>query len=257
MLEHTFLHLPGVGEKTERSLWEQGIVTWADAIDSGACPTGFSSGRWGQTCRLLEQSLRSLQRGDHRHFAEALASAEHWRAWRDFRRGAAYLDIETTGCSSHDQVTVVGLYDGVRTCSFISGDNLDQLPEVISQYSMLVTFNGSSFDVPFLRRRFPGLQFDHLHVDLMHVLRRLGLRGGLKAIERRVGIARHSDIAHLDGWDAVRLWREWCRGSDESLELLVRYNTADIENLERLAGLAYRQLRSSLRLPCDDGGEGQ
>lgn len=260
MLEHTFIHLPGVGPTTERRLWDAGIVTWADALDSGSCPVGFSDARWGLSCRTLEESLRSLRRGDHRHFADVLRSAEHWRAWPDFRRKAACLDIETTGCGHWDEVTVVGIYDGTRTRSFIAGQNLDELPEALGQYAMLITFNGSSFDLPFLRRRFPGLRSDQLHIDLMHVLRRLDLRGGLKAIERRVGIARAHDLAGLDGWDAVRLWREWRAGNEQSLDTLVRYNAADIENLEALAEMAYQRLRQGLRLPGDrsrshDGGE--
>ncbi len=253
MLEHTFIHLPGVGPTIERRLWDAGIITWADALNRRSCPVGFSEARWGLSCRTLEESQRRLQRGDYRHFATALRSGEHWRAWPDFRRRAACLDIETTGCGHGDEVTVVGIYDGARTRSFIAGQNLDELPEVLEQYAMLITFNGSSFDLPFLRRRFPGLRFDQLHVDLMHVLRRIGLRGGLKAIERQVGIARDHDLAHLDGWDAVRLWREWRAGNRRSLDTLVRYNAADIENLERLAELAYARLRASLGLPGDRG----
>lgn len=256
MLEHTFVHIPGVGAATERNLWEQGVVTWADALDLGACPVGFSDARWGRSCRLIEDSIASLRRRDHRHFARTLSSSEHWRAWEDFRRSTAYLDIETTGCSSSSQITVVGLYDGSRTRTFIAGDNLDQLPEVLEQYAMLVTFNGASFDLPFLRRRFPDLPADHLHLDLMHALRRIGLRGGLKAIERRVGIQREDDLKNLDGWDAVRLWREYCAGCEESLDTLVRYNAADIENLEVLAQKACMEIRASMGLPCDDNTEG-
>jgi len=252
MLEHTFIHLPGIGQRTERRLWDGGIVRWVDALNAG-CPEGFSRQRWSLSCRLLEQSMRCLERGDHRHFAASLHRAEHWRAWADFRDSVAYLDIETTGCSHYDSVTVVGIYDGVRSQSFIADDNLDRLPEVLAQYSMIVTFNGSSFDLPFLRRHFQGLKFNQLHLDLMHVLRRLGLGGGLKAIEHRLGLVRDSEIAHLDGWDAVRLWGEYRAGNKRSLDLLIRYNIADIENLEHLAEMAYRRLRASLCLPCDEG----
>ena len=256
MLEHTFVHIPGVGAATERNLWEQGIVTWTDALDLGICPVGFSDARWGRSCRMIEESLSSLRKQDHRHFADALSTAEHWRAWRDFRRTAVYLDIETTGCSSSSEVTVVGLYDGARTRTFVAGDNLDELPEVLGKYGMIVSFNGASFDLPFLRRRFPDLPTGHLHLDLMHALRRIGMTGGLKAIERRVGIEREDDLKGLDGWDAVRLWREYRRGNEESLDTLIRYNAADIENLEVLAEKAYVDIRASLGFPCDDESEG-
>lgn len=255
MLEHTFVHLPSIGPATERSLWDQGLVTWADALDARASPRGISDARWHLCCSLLEDSLHSLERGDHRPFVEMLSGAEHWRAWHDFRGRVGYLDIETTGCHRADDVTVVGLYDGERTRNFVRDHDLDQFPDAVRRFAVLVTFNGASFDLPFLRGEFPGLRFNQLHVDLMHVLRRLGLTGGLKAIEAATGIEREGDVAGLDGWDAVRLWREYRRGRRRSLDLLVRYNSADIENLETLAEMAYGRLRAELRLPCD-GGEG-
>ncbi len=255
MLEHTFVHLPGVGETTERRLWESGIVTWSDALGPGDAPRGFSGARWEQVQRAVEDSGQALERADHVHFAEALAAAHHWRAWPDFMGQTAYLDIETTGLHSSDAVTVVGLYDGVRTSTFIAGENLDELPAALEKYAMLVTFNGASFDLPFLARCFRGLCFGQLHVDLMYPLRRLGLRGGLKAIEHALDLPRDPSIEGLDGWDAVRLWREWQRGNAQSLELLVRYNTADIENLEHLMKHTYAHMRSAAGLPCDrDGG---
>ncbi len=252
MLEHTFVHISGVGPATERKLWDQGIVTWTDALDCSACPTGFSNSRWSRGCRVIEQSRAMLERGEHSHFADGLSNAEHWRAWDDFRHTVAYLDIETTGCHRNSQVTVVGLYDGVRTHTFVAGDNLEQLPEVLESYGMLVTFNGASFDLPFIERRFPEISLHHLHIDLMYALRRIGLSGGLKSIERQVGIERDDDLKGLGGWDAVRLWREYRAGDEQALDTLVRYNAADIENLEVLAARAYRELRASMGLPCDN-----
>jgi len=255
MLEQTFVHLPAIGETTERCLWEGGVMTWADALGSTGPPRGFSVPRWEFTQRLLEGSVRALACQNHMHFSVGLKNKDHWRAWPEFQTRAAFLDIETTGLTSADIVTVVGLYDGTRTTTFIAGENLDELPEALDQYGMLVTYNGASFDLPFLARCIPGLRFPQLHVDLMHPLRRLGLRGGLKAIEQRVGLKRAPDVAGIDGWDAVRLWHEWEAGSESSLELLVRYNTADIENLEHLMKLTYSGMRETLRLPCDGPAE--
>lgn len=255
MLEQTFVHLPAIGETTERCLWEGGVRTWADALGFTGTPRGFSAPRWEFTQRLLEESVRALACHDHRYFSVGLKSKNHWRAWPEFQTRAAFLDIETTGLASADIVTVVGLYDGKRTFTFIAGQNLDELPETLDQYGMLVTYNGASFDLPFLARCIPGLVFPQLHVDLMYPLRRLGLSGGLKAVEQRVGLKRAPDVAGLDGWDAVRLWRKWEAGSTVSLELLVRYNTADIVNLEHLMKLAYRSMRESLKLPFDGPAE--
>jgi uncharacterized protein YprB with RNaseH-like and TPR domain len=257
MLEHTFIHLPGVGEVTERSLWEQGILTWHVALDRPRPPARFSGGRWELCRRMLGECIRCLETGDHRHFAACLPGSQHWRTYREFRRRTAFLDIETTGLGALDQVTVVGLYDGVRTTTFVAGDNLDELPEALAQYCLLVTYNGATFDLPFLLRRFPGLDLDHLHVDLRYPLRRLGLRGGLKHIEQRVGLRRDPEVAGLDGWDAVRLWREYQAGSETALATLIKYNTADIENLEHLMELAYRGMRRAAGLPLDDANCGE
>ena len=134
-----------------------------------------------------------------------------------------------------------GIFDGARTHTYVAEDNLDQLPEDLKRYSLLVTFNGASFDLPFLCRRFGNI-FDHLHVDLRFALMRLGYQGGLKKIERELGVGRADDIADISGEQAVWLWREYQRGSQEALDLLVEYNRADVVNLEFLMQFAYERL---------------
>ena len=242
MLESTFIHIPGVGATTEQRLWESGIRTWRDALDRRDKPLHFSADRWQVVQDTLADSSRSLKARDHAYFARLLASRDHWRAFPDFRHSVAYLDIETTGCSGCDMVTVIGLYDGKRTRQYVAGDNIADFPEDIARYSLLVTFNGATFDLPFIKRCFGGLEFDQLHVDLRYPLAHLGHKGGLKFIERKLGIQRESGVVGLDGWDAVRLWNEYRRGNSDSLATLLDYNRADIENLAILMDLAYTQL---------------
>lgn len=241
MLKRTFVHVPGVGYVTEQRLWAAGIEGWdhAEALDEG--PVGFSAARWRLLQDTLADSRRSLAAGDYVHFARSLNARDHWRAFPDFRGQAAYLDIETDGMTAWNAVTVVGLYDGLRYRSYVLGENLEQFADDVRQYALLVTYNGASFDLPFLCRRF-GPLFDQLHVDLRFALARLDLHGGLKAIERRLGLRREDEIADLSGEDAVWLWREYRHGSNEALDLLLAYNRADVENLEHLMELAYRGL---------------
>src|SRR5207249_4642087 len=134
--------------------------------------------------------------------------------------------------------------------SFVQGDNLDDLPAAMERAKLLVTFNGSRFDVPFLRKAFPRMALDQIHLDLVHPLRRLGFVGGLKAIESQVGILRSEETTGLGGFDAVRLWHAYDAGDDDALDLLLEYNMEDVVNLEPLAELAYAGLRSL----CLDGG---
>jgi len=247
MLPHSFIHLPGVGYGTERKLWQRGLRTWEDLLALDGPVPGVSRRRWDELRGELSASVTALRDLHHQYFSRCLPTREHWRALRCFRRRIAYVDIETTGMGAWADITVVGVYDGSRVSTYIYGDNLDELGEDLGRYSLLVTFNGSSFDLPFLRRRFPQVAWDHLHVDLRHALRRLGYKGGLKAIETECGLQRSPDIAGLDGFDACRLWDDYLDGDNEALAHLVRYNPADITNLETLADLAFAGLSRELQ----------
>lgn len=250
MLRQTFLHVPGVGPRTEGRIWRSGIRSWDDFA---ARRDGLRIRR-GLASRIEEELARSetaLRRGRYRYFASRLESREHWRAWPDFRGGAVFLDIETTGLSlGRDAVTVVGVFDGRRSRAFVQGIDLEELPGYLEDRTMLVTFNGSRFDVPFLRRAFPRMRLDQIHIDLIHPLHRLGFYGGLKAIEARLGIQRSEETTGLGGLDAVRLWTDYAAGNEDALDLLLAYNREDVVNLERLAEFAYDHLR---RLTLDGG----
>lgn len=242
LLRNTFVHLPGIGYATERRLWASGLATWDDVLDADDIPVGATRAR-----RLREglgASQRALEDGDHRFFRRRLPPREAWRAYGEFRDTMAFLDIETTGMEAdRDAITLVGLYDGRETRAYFD-DALAELPHDLDRYRLLVTFNGSSFDLPFLRRTFPDLRLHQIHVDLRYVYHRLGMKGGLKAIERRLRIGRSPETQDLRGWDAVYLWRRHQTGDDEALELLLRYNGEDVQNLEPLLDIAYDALQA-------------
>jgi len=244
VLPRSFIHLPGVGYATERRLWEAGLTTWADLRGHQGRLGGVSPRRLAEWQAQTEQCERALAARDHAFFARALPTRDHWRAFTTFGRQPAYVDIESTGTGIWAAVTVVGIWDGNRMSTFVADDNMDECGEVLAGYGFLVTFNGSTFDLPMLRRRFPGLPHDQLHVDLRFALARLGLRGGLKAVETQLGMHRDDDLAGLDGWDAMRLWHEYREGDEAALDLLVRYNAADVRNLEYLMEYAYERLRA-------------
>jgi uncharacterized protein YprB with RNaseH-like and TPR domain len=241
MLEKTFVHVHGVGYTTERRLWAQGAVSWDAFL---AEPASFKVSRTAS--QYLEEAVslssQALSEGDFRFFSSRLAPRDQWRSLEAFPGRVAYLDIETDGGIDFDNVTVVGVYDGERLQQFVRGENLLDFPEALDEAAVLVTFFGSGFDLPVLKRAFPRVPFDQLHLDLCPALRRLGLRGGLKNVERALGIQRETGVTGLSGWDAVRLWREWRWGKDESLKTLLAYNAADVLNMAPLARLAYHEL---------------
>ena len=75
-------------------------------------------------------------------------------------------------------------------------------------------------------------------------MKELGYSGGLKKIEKEVGICRDDDLQDISGFDAIRLWKQYQRGDEEALKLLVKYNIADIENLKILMDFTYEKLRN-------------
>jgi uncharacterized protein len=246
MLRATFLHLPGVGRVTEAALWRAGVRDWRE-LPPRAGALGLSSGATDRLGRELAASERALAARDVGFFGRRLPDEEGWRVYPEFAREAACLDIETTGLSPYEGiVTVVAVHGAGTTRSFVAGDDLEELPAYLGRFPVWVTFNGSRFDVPFLRVAFPQLVPPPVHIDLRFLLYRLGHAGGLKRIEQRLGLGDRSGVEGVSGLDAVRLWQEYRRGNRSALDRLVRYNRADTVNLVPLLDLAAREL--ALRL---------
>lgn len=234
-----------MGYQTERRIWQSGIRTWNDCLERASrLPLGTKQKE--VVVDEISRSLRQLEGRNQRFFRNRLPRRELWRAYPEFRDSIAYLDIETTGLSPRDdKITVIGLYDGRNVHTFVRGLNLEDFLRRIGEYRLLVTYNGAGFDLRFILEEFPGVGMDQIHVDLRFPLRRIGLKGGLKAIERTVGIHRPEKTRGLDGFDAVRLWKEYESGNEQSLDLLIAYNREDIVNLETLMRIAYAALRRS------------
>ena len=249
LLRATFVHLPGVGPETEVSLWRQGVVDWRDLRAALPGPGRLGAG----VAAGLDGSERALADGDVAWFGRRLPARECWRLYPEFRTRTAFLDIETTSLSPYEGiVTVVTVHGGGATRTFVAGDTLEELPAYLRRFPILVTFNGSRFDVPFLESAFPSFVPPPVHVDLRFLLYRLGLAGGLKRIESTVGLGDRSGVEGVDGLEAVRLWQEFRRGRAAALDRLVRYNRADTTNLEPLLELAVRELTARLPLvPAD------
>ena len=246
MLENTFLHLPYIGPKTEIDLWRQSILTW-DQLEPHL-------DHWpsnGQNRALMKSCLQESR--EHRdqaaYFHKILPPAERWRLYKDFQHSCAFLDIETTGMTVYGhEITVIGLYDGRHTHHFINGHNMEEFEDAVDSYDLLVTFNGSRFDLPFISGFFRNLQFRQAHIDLLHVVRRLGYRGGLKSIEPLFGIARSAEIQEMSGFEAVVLWHQYQQGNGESLRKLLLYNEADVVNLKIIMDTAWERLCRELEL---------
>lgn len=250
-IENSFIPVPGVGETTERRLWANGVTHWEE-FDGQVVGTTLES----RIEQFIDEAWARLDRGDVDYFAESLPSSSLWRLYENVADETCYLDIETTGLDAtrHD-VTTVTVHRADETTTLVQGRDLtaSRLESVIEPASLLVTFNGQRFDVPFLETCY-DVELSLPHVDLMYPCRQLELTGGLKRIEQDVGIDR--DRPDLSGRDAVRLWHRYERGDEDALETLVSYNRADTVNLERLmeivADRLHRDVFEAARATVDD-----
>jgi uncharacterized protein YprB with RNaseH-like and TPR domain len=137
-----------------------------------------------------------------------------------------------------NEITTIALYDGESIKYYVQGQNLDAFMDDIEQYNVIVTYNGKTFDVPFIEKYF-GIRMGHAHIDLRYVLKSLGYSGGLKRCEKALGLDR-GDLDGVDGFFAVLLWQEFRQtGNIKALETLLAYNIEDVVNLETLMVLAY------------------
>jgi uncharacterized protein YprB with RNaseH-like and TPR domain len=156
------------------------------------------------------------------------------------RNTEAYLDIETTGLTySASEITVVGIYlccgDESEFIQFVGRDiTADAILDALEGVDILYTYNGSRFDLPFIHSQY-GINLEQLfpHRDLMYDCWRNNLHGGLKGVERQVGINRR--LPDMNGWEAVKLWWKYVDTFDlDALEKLCQYNREDVVNLKTL-----------------------
>lgn len=184
--------------------------------------------------------------------------------------GALYLDTETTG-----------LGPGAGTVAFLVGlawfDDrglvveqllvrqlgeeapvLARVAERIRAASMLVTFNGKSFDLPVLRSRFVmgRIPFpdEPPHFDLVHVARRIhksrGIGAKLGAVEREVlGFVRENDVP---SGEVSACYLHFLRSGDgRALMGVVEHNAWDVVSMAALVGLYGEPLEGTQLAPVD------
>jgi uncharacterized protein len=172
----------------------------------------------------------------------------------------AYLDIETSYLGKHTdrrrftdyknhRITVLG----VRICDgredkfsqLVGGDiSKGTLLKALKKASLIVTYNGRS--IPDDVKGHTGFDFlviasqcgvvldkQFPHLDLCPECWKKGLWGGLKAVERALGLRRR--LPGRDGAWADATWKRYKATGDENLlKELLEYNREDVFMLRRL-----------------------
>ncbi len=179
--------------------------------------------------------------------------------------GALYLDTETTGLSGG--TGTVAFLVGVAVWERDEADGtfrliveqfllkklgeerpiLEEIARRISQATMLVTFNGKSFDLPLLRTRFTmnrvELPKEPPHLDLVHVARRVHApKGAAKRSLKLTGIEQWllglERVGDIPGSEVAAAYLHWLRsGDNETMGAVVEHNRLDVATMAALVGI--------------------
>jgi len=246
LIQNSFIFLERIKKGIEKKIWKQGIYSW-DSFLSKNKIDGLSIVRKKYYNRKIIEARKALYNFDSAYFKNILPQSEYYRLYDFFKEDCVFLDIETTGLDSkNDDITLIGLFDGINKKTMIKGINLEYklLKNEFKKYKLIITFNGSSFDVPFINKTYPGLLPNIPNFDVKSVTDRLNLKGGLKEIEKKLGIKRNKIIEKFYGGDALTLWKmHRATGDDYYLKLLIEYNEDDIINLKTIAEYCVEKLK--------------
>ena len=224
-----------VGAKRLAALERAGLQHWDDVL-RGAPPAGFPPTLWEHVRREAAAYLALQRAGDLRSLCRGLRTADHWRVLYEHWEEISYFDVETEGLGRDAGITVIVCLHRGRLHRFSRAEGLDGFLTLLDDVRLLVSFNGCGFDIPQVLRWFHIPELPCAHVDLRWVSYHDGCRGGLKRIERALGIERPADLEGVDGDQAVRLWQRWEARQDEvALRLLTRYCSADVVALQLVA----------------------
>jgi len=172
----------------------------------------------------------------------------------EIKKNALIFDIETTGLNPHkNKVVLIGFIRFDRknrlTLNQLFIEDLSEEAEMLSVFHRIaassgfyLTYNGNSFDLPFLNARMNKNsqigRFDSFYnIDLMRVLKtkhfNLKLPNyKLKTVEKHMGIPR-SDL--ISGKESVELYEQYLASKNPDLkDKILLHNADDITNLYKL-----------------------
>ncbi len=249
MLVSTFQHIRGIGKKTELSLWKKGITNWEKYVKrNGQQFSLFESNKTDH----IKDSIKAYEIGDVSFFSQTFPKAEYYRVALAYPERTLFLDIETTGLSLYyDQITLVGWSIGRKYGVYLKDQGASGLFEALKSANAIVTFNGTIFDLKFLDKKFPGIFIPPVHVDLRFFAKRVGLSGGQKKIEPKVGYKRPNLVDGMEGESAPILWYKYRRGDRAALKELVTYNHADIEGMKWIIDYAIEKIYDIDKIPSN------
>lgn len=240
VIKQSFIFLERISNRKEQALWQQGIQDWNDFLKAKKIKE-ISAKSKHYYDRRIKEAQEALLENNPSWFVGKLPQKEIWRLYDYFREESCFLDLEV---DSYGRIILVGISNYYRTDQLVKGVNLEKniLEKEMSKYKLLITFNGGAFDLPKLKKQLV-IEIKIPHLDLKPLCVKLGWKGGLKEVEKKLNLKRPG---HLYG-NPVELWKAFqASGEREYLDLLLDYNKEDIENLKGVMEKVYGELSTKI-----------
>lgn len=173
-----------------------------------------------------------------------------------YGKNICFLDIETTGLSSkYNEIILIGALcledEEVYITQFFAENIREELElltafkNFLNKFKYIITYNGTSFDLPFLKKRLAHYNINqHIdsldHLDLLKLVRKnkklLNLENcKLKTVEKFLNIYREDTIS---GRESVNLYNDYQYSKDPSKKaIILKHNYDDIFYLPNLLSI--------------------
>lgn len=245
MITSNFKIIKGIKEKTEKKIKEQGINNWDEFLKRTEIK-GISKKQLTKYKHEIRIIKKAVENKDHEKLAELIPKKHHWQLYKKFMEEAIYLDLE----KDRKGITIISISDGENTKTLLRGKNLckETIKEAFKRGKILISYNGSSYDLPTIKKEY-GIEWKGPHIDLKPLAEKLGMKGGLKSIEKKLGITRkYETITTIRKGEPALLYRMWKGSKDDYYgELLLEYNQADTENLEIITKKIIKKLEEETK----------
>ena len=202
------------------------------------------SGKGGK-CAVIEKDVNEYIQ------AEVLRSAAHTLLGTDRPAPALlFLDLETTGFSSTPLFLAGTIFEcdgGVRSVQYLARDYSEEkvliglLDDLMSRFDTCVTFNGKSFDMPYIRERAKyhrvSLEASLEQFDLLHVARRRwkSRLPNCRLVTLEWHILGRRRIGDVPGWEVPCIYHDFVHTENaRRLRGVLRHNMIDCISMAQL-----------------------
>jgi uncharacterized protein YprB with RNaseH-like and TPR domain len=197
------------------------------------------------TCAVIEKGVDDHLSVDAlRKAARTLLGDEHPAP------ALLFLDIETTGFSSTPMFLVGTIFESngsMRSLQLLARDYSEEpavigrLDRLMSRFDVCVTFNGKSFDIPYIRERAKyhriELQASLEQFDLLHVARRRwkGELPNCRLVTLEWHVLGRRRVGDVPGWEVPCIYHDFVHTKDaRKLRNVLRHNLIDVISMAQL-----------------------